>query len=182
MAAEYTDYTYDSLPSHDWIRLIELLGYDNLGSLRCDEKPVDRRNPPMYTAFSYTWGSSTSQRWLIVNGKRLGITPNCHYALSQAFSLYGPRQLYWIDSVCINQADKVEKTQQVGRMGEIYFKAQRTLSCIGSHENDSEELFGVLHQYDMKISRDLSHSPNDRARVLMELGQPSLDFNTTAGA
>ncbi|KAJ8113854.1 hypothetical protein OPT61_g4122 [Boeremia exigua] len=42
-------------------------------------------------------------------------------------------QYYWIDAICINQADEGEKTKQVAMMGRIFENAQRVVAWLGQH-------------------------------------------------
>ncbi|KAF2723699.1 hypothetical protein K431DRAFT_282794, partial [Polychaeton citri CBS 116435] len=67
--------------------------------------------------------------------------------------------MLWIDSVCINQRNNVEKSLQVSFMGDIYAKARSVLACVGPHANDSKYLvkkalevanleYGCTHQDD----------------------------------
>ena len=49
----------------------------------------------------------------------------------------GEVELYfWIDAICINQADLGEKSRQVPRMGQIYSSAFMTLMWLGSFEEN----------------------------------------------
>jgi hypothetical protein len=50
----------------------------------------------------------------------------------------------WIDSVCINQADAVEKSQQVSQMDQIYHGAARVTAWLG-HADDA--LMALLQLY-----------------------------------
>lgn len=51
---------------------------------------------------------------------------------------------FWIDAICINQADNKEKSFQVASMGDIFKESAQTLACVGRHENDSKFLFQEL--------------------------------------
>lgn len=68
---------------------------------------------------------------------------NCHYALLQARLRY-PGSYVWSDSICINQKDFVEKSEQVRIMFSISKRARRVLSCVGPHEGDSPYLARVV--------------------------------------
>jgi hypothetical protein len=57
---------------------------------------------------------------------RLSITENLHSALRQLRQTENHRIL-WVDAVCINQSDDVEKGRQVALMGEIYKRASSVL-------------------------------------------------------
>jgi hypothetical protein len=61
---------------------------------------------------------------------RLKITENLHLALREFRGTENPRVL-WIDAVCINQCDDVEKSGQVALMREIYKGARTVLIRLG---------------------------------------------------
>ena len=44
-------------------------------------------------------------------------------------------QKFWIDSICINQADNDEKSTQVGFMGRIYQSAHAVAACLGTNNH-----------------------------------------------
>lgn len=72
-------YTYQALPSGNYIRLIELKPGDRGHTLRCDIKPFNlvAFNIPPYDALSYTWGDSKYDR-LFVRGNRIFISDGLH--------------------------------------------------------------------------------------------------------
>lgn len=65
------------------------------------------------------------------NGERMNIYQNLHDALLQLrrSSSYDD---YWIDAVCINQDDLVERNQQVQMMGRIYSCAKSVTIWLGT--------------------------------------------------
>lgn len=56
----------------------------------------------------------------------MNLTWNLKQALKDLRYLDRPRVL-WVDAVCINQSDLLEKENQVNRMGEIFRYAERTI-------------------------------------------------------
>lgn len=129
---------------------------------------------PPFVAVSYMWGIKTRLQSIIVNGKSLDITANCRYALWQAFRcpLVQLDGHIWVDSICINQSDLLEKSAQVKIMGSIYRKATSVLACTGNHGDDSEYVFEVLNN----LQADRWPWPSDRGGRLQErLGFSSTD-------
>ncbi|KAL5313505.1 hypothetical protein ACEPPN_017925 [Leptodophora sp. 'Broadleaf-Isolate-01'] len=87
---------------------------------------------PRYYALSYVWGRSDDMKPLLVNSKLLNITANLDAALRCLRDLdYVESSYIWIDAVCINQANNVEKSWQVEFMTNIYSDAVCTLSWLG---------------------------------------------------
>ena len=97
----------------------------------------DKNSAPSYRAISYVCGDSDHMQDVTVNGKRLAVRHNCHYALWQARSHF-PESRVWIDAICINQLDLEEKTAQVTMMYEIYAGAAQVLACIGPSDEHSD--------------------------------------------
>jgi hypothetical protein len=65
-----------------------------------------------------------------VNCINFEITRNQDFALRQIRHLE-PCARFWIDAICINQADLTERAQQVDIMDQIYKSAMQTWACIG---------------------------------------------------
>ncbi|KAK3713006.1 hypothetical protein LTR37_008691 [Vermiconidia calcicola] len=96
-----------------------------------------------YECLSYTWASwdePDDEPTILVDNCTLQIPRNLCNFLIKLRREDGSRTL-WMDSVCINQADSVEKGQQVRLMGDIYSRATHVLSWVGEHRDRSEELF-----------------------------------------
>ncbi|KAK7226971.1 hypothetical protein V2G26_014974 [Clonostachys chloroleuca] len=124
-------FTYESLHSiPDVIRLLEL---DLRGSNQ--HKLVRQANmrSTKYLALSYTWGTNSTQMNILLNFQPFLINPNLSKALEsvrQHWIRHYPRRdvlLLWVDQICINQNDNVEKGHQVSMMGDIYRCAHQTL-------------------------------------------------------
>ncbi len=62
--------------------------------------------------------------------KKFWIRPNLHAALLQLRHPTEETKL-WIDAICINQEDSVEKTAQVSRMHQIYSNAENVCIWLG---------------------------------------------------
>lgn len=92
---------------------------------------------PKYEALSYTWGLPSESNFKIwVNGILVPVRRNLLCALRV---LRRPQErVLWIDALCINQNDESEKSHQVGLMRDIYMRATRVLSWLGTP--DVEEL------------------------------------------
>lgn len=51
----------------------------------------------------------------------------------------------WIDSLCINQSNLIEKSHEVKRMGEIYSQADRVVSWIGHDEHCAGQVLEMMN-------------------------------------
>ncbi|KAI1495885.1 heterokaryon incompatibility protein-domain-containing protein [Biscogniauxia marginata] len=153
---------YSPLPnSTSWIRLVKLEPGDSAKMIRCSLHPVNLDERPKYTALSYSWrkdkdwvdGASLAARGLwsslkddgesfwgenreertrpiFCDGKNMEIYPNLHNALLQLRRTQPG--YYWIDAVCINQADTQEVNSQVQMMGRIYRSAELVTVWLGT--------------------------------------------------
>ncbi|KAI1387626.1 heterokaryon incompatibility protein-domain-containing protein [Hypoxylon trugodes] len=136
---------------------------------------------PKYEALSYTWGSNHKLQHIIVEHARPALaTDNQFYSAEDpetlrqitAFKLavtdnvvealrymrYQTRsRLLWIDSICIQQSDDVEKSQQVSFMPVIYRQAYRVVVWLGPEANGSNHAIQAL-QYIGNQSEVDAHS------------------------
>jgi hypothetical protein len=102
---------------------------------------------PSYEALSYTGGNphtsdslkallkGTNDPWeekttVMVNGIAFPTKRNLMEALRR-FRVTHAMKAIWIDSICINEADPVERTEQVRLMGEIYGEAKDVPIWLG---------------------------------------------------
>jgi hypothetical protein len=84
---------------------------------------------PLYHAISYLWGDNRTIHNVTMNGKTLAIRPNCYSALLQ-LQLRQTDSYFWIDAICINQNDNVERSNQVALMSKIYKNASLVLVSL----------------------------------------------------
>lgn len=127
-------YVYSPLPANS-IRLLLLLPAVNPDApLHCEliHRPLSTTaRLDYFEALSYVWGSADKPHTLTIQPNHsLPITTSLHAALLQLRDGWVARPL-WIDAVCINQADLVERSAQVRLMAEIYFRASRVIVWLG---------------------------------------------------
>ncbi|KAH7128619.1 heterokaryon incompatibility protein-domain-containing protein, partial [Dendryphion nanum] len=85
-----------------------------------------------YMCLSYVWGSTSSAEHLItIDEKTFAIHHNLSAFLHIARKKF-PHQGFWIDAVCIDQANNRERNHQVQQMGLIYSKARRVIAWMGN--------------------------------------------------
>lgn len=126
------------LSSPGSIRLLTLRSSKNKdGVVSCSLRVPRLRNPPVYTALSYVWGSPNRTQEIMVNGHPKQVTENLYIALKQLRKDYGENQ-FWIDALCINQDDAAEKAQQVALMRDIYLRAENVVVWLGEATKESD--------------------------------------------
>lgn len=135
-------FTYDPLDeSVDSIRLLSFEeGCEGHDIIRCNLVHKTFREKPVYFALSYTWGQATDERLTIfVNGKPFRVRENLFRALKIIASPLFPHDdkdqpctLLWIDAICINQQDPLERSKQVSIMDFVYSRASYVLVWLAS--------------------------------------------------
>jgi len=83
-----------------------------------------------YEALSYVWGDIRDSAIILVDGRIVSVTKSLETALRHLRYPDKPRTL-WVDYVCINQEDILERSQQVAKMGLIYENANSVLIWLG---------------------------------------------------
>ncbi|KAK4915179.1 hypothetical protein LTR49_016688 [Elasticomyces elasticus] len=97
---------------------------------------LEDRPVPSYYTVSYVWGDITTRTAIYLDGKRVEIGASAEQALRRFRTREGD-VLLWIDAVCINQRDIVERSQQVAIMGDIYSSAGHNLIWLGDDSDGS---------------------------------------------
>lgn len=148
-------YPYQRLPIADSIRLIRVLPGRVDDSIVCSLQTVNsaHHNGVEYQALSYLWGNPKPTRKIYIRDDKDNVLHehHLHENLWQFLDKWQqprtqPSGLLWRDSLCLNQGDREEIGQQVGRMGEIYSGAKRVIVWLGpdtssmawTHDRDAE--------------------------------------------
>ena len=92
--------------------LILKKGWD---TVECELKVDNLHGSPDYKALSYVWGDPKDLVEIRCCGQAFSIGSNLHSALKRLRSSTVDRIL-WVDAICINQADKQERAEQVAFM------------------------------------------------------------------
>lgn len=111
---------------------------DTPGLLNCELLVVKLGDEPKYEALSYTWGPEEPAQGILIHNRMQIVRPNLWQALNilQNDSKGGSRYL-WIDALCINQNNVLERNHQVAQMGRIYGHAEIVLAWLGPADNTS---------------------------------------------
>ncbi len=138
---EFPPQTSDGGSYTSWMPPIPIQGFHS------DEGDFLRRRTasPHFEALSYTWGPvETFVPVEVVDRENpfqiagtVSVGPHLHEILRHLRLKDGPRTL-WIDAICINQSDLVERGEQVKEMHLIYMFASRVVIWLGEATDDSE--------------------------------------------
>jgi hypothetical protein len=130
--------------SKSQIRLLELQPGASHEPIQAGLRTADLDTKGLsYNALSYEWGSPASLQEILINGSPFTIRENLWNALHQLRSLgcYGP---FWIDAICVNQADIPERNSQVKFMYTIYSEANLVRIWLGKEGEQCGEALALL--------------------------------------
>jgi ankyrin repeat protein len=121
------------------IRLLEILDDDANEEISCRILVYSLDDAPPYTAVSYTWGAANANCTIQVNGHGFSVRKNIWRFLVQMRNQpdRGSRK-FWIDALCINQADPLERTHQVSMMAHIFQSARQVYVWLGPAYDQSD--------------------------------------------
>ncbi|KAK0941427.1 hypothetical protein LTR29_006961 [Friedmanniomyces endolithicus] len=109
--------------------------------LHCDLQTFDLEKAPPYRCVTYCWGKS---EWCPIGvtspsspdkSMNYRVTKNLLRCLQQLRESVKqgllPEGFLWVDAICINQNDDIEKLDQIENMGAIYSGAQLVIAWLG---------------------------------------------------
>ncbi|KIW66998.1 hypothetical protein PV04_06276 [Phialophora macrospora] len=131
-----------------------------------------------YNALSYTWGEPKMDRRIVIDGHPFFVTQNLESALRQMRKTASkaaastPRgaakqTFWWIDQICINQADLEERGSQVSLMRRIYKSASSVQVWLG----DAVEGSALAMDLAVKIGRPPPRGPGQKEVVYPGFGE-----------
>jgi hypothetical protein len=131
----------------DSFRLLELLpAEDPSDQIRCRMWHARLGDEPTYVALSYTWDSPiltheptrTVYHKILVNGETFEVRDNLHTCL-RYLRLALKIRVLWIDAICIDQKNVLERNHQVSQMAKIYRSAGIVVAWLGEADEHTEE-------------------------------------------
>jgi hypothetical protein len=164
---------YHEMPlhlEHQTIRLLELNPYSQEheeGYVECSVRVATLDDFPEFSALSYTWGDPKRRKQILVDGITVSVTENLESALRHLRNQTHPVDL-WIDALCIDQGNDVEKAEQVTRMHEVYTRAKCTIVWLGPEADGSNIAIKAL--------RDTGVEAN--ARGVMEMNATKMSLGS----
>jgi hypothetical protein len=135
------------------VRLVSILPgtEDEPLALGINHTTISEESTPVYMTLSYVWGATTDKVPVSItacNGNTtqsvLHITPNLFQAIRHLQKFMKLSIPIWIDAICINQSDNLEKALQIPRMGDIYRLANRVIVWLGEGGTTGEYAIKLL--------------------------------------
>lgn len=146
---------YESVPLNNTageVRLMTLLPgtFDQKIEAKLNTTLLIPGHIPKYEALSYCWGPSTDPQTIAVNGRSLNVTQSLATALPY-LRLQDKARVLWIDAICVNQSDLLERSLQVPRMADVYGYAHRVIVWLGPESQSSTIAFETLRAISSRI-------------------------------
>lgn len=115
----------------DAIRLVRVCpAKSSTDAITCDLTEVAFQDHPQYEALSYTWGDVSVKKRITLNGVDFAVGVNLFDAL-HCLRGRGESGFFWIDALCVNQADLSERNKQLKLMSITYSRATSVMVSLG---------------------------------------------------
>ncbi|KAG8165749.1 hypothetical protein KVR01_004301 [Diaporthe batatas] len=140
--ADVNQYRYPPLPSTGHTRLVSLHPAGTTDEdlvVDLNPTPIVPDGPLYYEAVSYVWDTDQTPFSVYVGKEKttvVSVTRNLAVALRNMRYPDRPRRL-WIDALCIDQSNDLEKGPQVAQMGAIYSFAAHVIAWLGPEQHES---------------------------------------------
>jgi hypothetical protein len=141
------------------IRLLQVSERSDDSNILCSLTVVSLRDEPEYFALSYTWGSpfpeyevlsgAKAAISVVCNGVEISVKPNLHDFLLHCSRHPDPafRGLVWVDALCINQKDHLERSKQVQLIGDIYKSAAQVIVWLGVEDQSTASAVELMREF-----------------------------------
>ena len=138
------------------------------GIIKLEFGVTNLSNAGPYIAISYEWGSdqivSTAE---LDDGFQIGLTESAAEIIKYVLGERRRKEWVWMDAICIDQNNEVEKRHQVALMGKIYSSASQVLACIGPHFRGGDEAL----KFAPKVSKVLEEYKQNGCKDAMTIAQ-----------
>ncbi|QIW98182.1 hypothetical protein AMS68_003700 [Peltaster fructicola] len=191
MSSMYEAHNVDAQNS---FRLLQIEGIDANGTINTSLKAYSFGSRPHYHFLSYTWANAlglqepgvVEDSTIFCDGQPALVHPNLHEALCTLASSEYQHQLFWIDAICIDQENSVEKAAQLLLMPQICRCADSVIAFLGPEDADTAPAIalinrvGKMRQQERQSLRPSTLSHPDSIRLLGEVGAQIQSWKSVA--
>lgn len=141
---EKTESIYPTFMDSKTIRLLRF-SQKRDGSFKGELRAFPLNEAPPFNTASYVWGMQTHSATMTFESTSSQQSLPVLSSLAPFLAMvsqskdFGEKDWWWIDSICINLDDKLERGAQVKIMGDIYRKARRTIVWLGEEKGGHGE-------------------------------------------
>ncbi|KAK8108208.1 uncharacterized protein PG998_010221 [Apiospora kogelbergensis] len=164
---KHASFSYEPLIPHvDCIRLLTIEPAElDAQPLVCGLSVVEFGDKPTYEALSYRWGDSdTSQLPLTVDDQECNVGKNLWDALHYLRQKTAKRSI-WIDALCINQKDILERNRQLRIMHHIYFRASVVIVWLGAGYSKYHDTVQRMQSRRIQAHQETAPAATDRPAI-----------------
>jgi hypothetical protein len=115
-----------------------------------DEIEAQGKDGTFFEALSYVWGSRDNPATVWIRDKTLSVTANLATALRH-LRYANEDSMFWIDAICIDQSNKLERSKQVALMRDIFRTARRVVFWLGPEEGQSDYAIELIDDFSEKV-------------------------------
>ena len=150
------------------------------------DSPFNLENHELpYVAISYTWHEKPEQgpdfsETIYCNEQPVSISKNLFNLLKRLRDPENKRRI-WVDQLCIDQGNAIEKAEQIPLMGQIYTQASEVVFWIGEEDAGTAQAFSLAKGLEKALANMVlndKHTPTPdtilKAEELGDLGLSSL--------
>lgn len=130
-------FLYQSLDRNtDQIRVLKILPGKKSNPIRCMIETVSLASSKFnFNCLSYVWGDEAEKQTILLNEKAIEVRSNLYEFLLRARKWRKIHSMpIWIDALCIDQSNLIEKGYQVQAMAQIYKSARQVFIWFGKDE------------------------------------------------
>ncbi|OHE92741.1 hypothetical protein CORC01_11959 [Colletotrichum orchidophilum] len=153
-------------------RLLQFQHQQENESLQCTLTTHSLNDAPPFVALSYVWGAPEPAYDININGAVFQVRENLWHALHQMAHIANHKdncisqqkksgtvlpKYFWVDAICINQDDNLERGHQVGLMKNIFSAAHFVISWVGQEEGEIAVMFEYLQGLKHTARRERNH-------------------------
>ncbi|KAF2823700.1 HET-domain-containing protein [Ophiobolus disseminans] len=114
------------------IRLLTIDWSSHSRAIHLTTQSLDLSITPYFDVMSYVWGNAPVSIEVICNKGQLRVSPSTNEMLTHLrLDRPNPDRPLWIDAICINQEDEIEKASQIRLMQRIYRRASQVIIWFG---------------------------------------------------
>ena len=161
----------------DQLRLVRLDPGAPNDPIQCTVEVHYLDKSPHYEALSYAWGESDSGDTITLDKLPFIVSTRLMSALQSIRDDKKPRTL-WVDALCIDQKNHVEKQEQVSIMGTIFKNCTNGLLWIGDESKPSDAWCPTENQSHCSHCNHCSgpHESNDVCSIKIHQAQEDQHF------
>ena len=170
MKTNETPFRYTSLTQPRQIRLLGVsMNQDLVDCVQCEFHVVSLDYLPyQYNAISYMWRSPTKTDKVLCIGQYIDVAASAMSFLCKAASEPSTGYL-WIDALCIDQSNNVERAAQVQLMRDVYTSAYKVIAWLQSETPNSEEAIDFMYTLHIANSKLVQEDKGINRHTLTQL-------------